>query len=44
MAAHGRDRELWLSLKAEAAERHEKHLNNRYLGSFHRYDADWGKL
>ena len=32
---HGHDRELWLSLKAEAAERHEKHLNNRYLSFMH---------
>lgn len=32
---HGHDRELWLSLKAEAAERHEKHLNNLYLSFMH---------
>ena len=30
---HGHDRELWLSLKAEAAERHEKRLSNHYLSS-----------
>lgn len=37
---HGHDRELWLSLKAEAAERHEKALELP-LPKFYAYDADW---
>lgn len=37
---HGHDRELWLSLKAEAAERHEKALEQP-LPKFYAYDADW---
>ncbi|WGO87667.1 bifunctional 23S rRNA (guanine(2069)-N(7))-methyltransferase RlmK/23S rRNA (guanine(2445)-N(2))-methyltransferase RlmL [Acinetobacter pittii] len=37
---HGHDRELWLSLKAEAAERHEKALELT-LPKFYAYDADW---
>lgn len=37
---HGHDRELWLSLKAEAAERHEKALQLP-LPKFYAYDADW---
>jgi len=37
---HGHDRELWLSLKAEAAERHAKALEQP-LPKFYAYDADW---
>lgn len=37
---HGHDRELWLSLKAEAAERHEQALDQT-LPRFYAYDADW---
>lgn len=37
---HGHDRDLWLSLKAEAAERHEKALELP-LPKFYAYDADW---
>ncbi|MFW1886586.1 23S rRNA (guanine(2445)-N(2))/(guanine(2069)-N(7))-methyltransferase, partial [Acinetobacter nosocomialis] len=36
----GHDRELWLSLKAEAAERHEKALEQP-LPKFYAFDADW---
>ncbi len=37
---HGHDRDLWLSIKAEAAERHEKALELP-LPKFYAYDADW---
>ncbi|MFM2333714.1 MAG: hypothetical protein RIQ74_2561, partial [Pseudomonadota bacterium] len=37
---HGHDRELWLSLKDEAVERHAKALEAP-LPKFYAYDADW---
>lgn len=37
---HAHDHELWLSLKAEAAERHKKALELP-LPKFYAYDADW---
>lgn len=37
---HGHDRDLWLSLKAEATERHEAGLAQP-LPKFFAYDADW---
>ncbi|WP_326518317.1 bifunctional 23S rRNA (guanine(2069)-N(7))-methyltransferase RlmK/23S rRNA (guanine(2445)-N(2))-methyltransferase RlmL [Acinetobacter sp. CAAS 2-6] len=37
---HGHDRELWLKLKSEAAERHEQALAQP-LPQFYAFDADW---
>ena len=37
---HGHDRELWLAIKAEAADRHEKALQQQ-LPKLYAYDADW---
>ncbi|WP_130802807.1 bifunctional 23S rRNA (guanine(2069)-N(7))-methyltransferase RlmK/23S rRNA (guanine(2445)-N(2))-methyltransferase RlmL [Acinetobacter ihumii] len=37
---HGHDRELWLEIKAEAAQRHEAALE-KTLPKFYAYDADW---
>ncbi|MFW2159943.1 bifunctional 23S rRNA (guanine(2069)-N(7))-methyltransferase RlmK/23S rRNA (guanine(2445)-N(2))-methyltransferase RlmL [Acinetobacter beijerinckii] len=37
---HGHDRDLWLNIKAEAAERHEIALEQP-LAKFYAYDADW---
>ena len=37
---HGHDRELWLELKAEAAQRHEVALE-KTLPKFYAFDADW---
>lgn len=37
---HGHDRELWMSLKAEAVERHEQALEQP-LPKFYAFDADW---
>lgn len=37
---HGHDRELWLSLKEEAAQRHQTALENK-LPKFYAFDADW---
>lgn len=37
---HGHDHELWMSLKAEAAQRHQDALA-KPLPKFYAYDADW---
>ncbi len=37
---NGHDHELWMSIKAEALDRHEKALENP-LPDFYAYDADW---
>ncbi|WP_151813771.1 bifunctional 23S rRNA (guanine(2069)-N(7))-methyltransferase RlmK/23S rRNA (guanine(2445)-N(2))-methyltransferase RlmL [Acinetobacter ursingii] len=37
---HGHDRELWLEIKAEAAQRHEVALE-KPLPKFYAFDADW---
>ncbi|MCG2574489.1 bifunctional 23S rRNA (guanine(2069)-N(7))-methyltransferase RlmK/23S rRNA (guanine(2445)-N(2))-methyltransferase RlmL [Acinetobacter sp. ME22] len=37
---HGHDHELWMGIKAEAAERHEAALEQP-LPQFYAYDADW---
>ncbi|MCU4412840.1 bifunctional 23S rRNA (guanine(2069)-N(7))-methyltransferase RlmK/23S rRNA (guanine(2445)-N(2))-methyltransferase RlmL [Acinetobacter sp. WU_MDCI_Axc73] len=37
---HSHDRELWLAIKAEAAQRHEAALA-KTLPKFYAYDADW---
>ena len=37
---NGHDHELWMSIKAEAAERHQQALSQP-LPAFYAYDADW---
>ena len=38
---NGHDHELWMSIKAEAAERHQRGLENPNLPQFYAFDADW---